>query len=58
MEFVTFEIAKKLKEKGFSQHEYDYGYIEKDDKTYRIIGPIVPDYLPNTAAPTLSQVLN
>ena len=57
MEFITFEIAKKLKEKGFPQHECDYGYIEKDDKTYRIVGPGIPDYLPNTAAPTLSQVL-
>lgn len=58
MEFVTFKIAKKLKEKGFPQHKCDYGYIEKDDKTYSIIGPIVPDYLPNTAAPTSSQVLD
>lgn len=60
-EFVTFEIAKKLKEKGFPQHMCDDGYITEEDDKYDIGDKemiwFIPDYLPYIAAPIVSQVL-
>lgn len=60
-EFVTFEIAKKLKEKGFPQHMCDDGYITEEDEKYDIGDKemiwLIPDYLPYIAAPIVSQVL-
>lgn len=60
-EFVPFEIAKKLKEKGFPQHMCDDGYITEEDEKYDIGDKemiwLIPDYLPYIAAPIVSQVL-
>ena len=63
-DFVTYEIAVKLKEKGFPQHICDDAYItenEYDDDKY-LVGerwgiPFIPDYCIEVAAPTISQVL-
>ena len=61
--FVTFEIAKKLKEKGFPQHITDEAYIVDNygEDEYDIGGllpiPLIPDYMDDIAAPTISQVL-
>lgn len=68
MEFVTFEIAKKLKEKGFKEECLCY-YIDKD-LFYNIESPIANNQLwfshnkfdniwhrDNYDAPTISQVL-
>ena len=62
-EFVNFSIAKKLKEKGFPQHISDEVYIidnygeEEYDIGDRLPIPLVPDYMDDAAAPTISQVL-
>ena len=63
-DFVTFELAKKLKEKGYPQHQCDYEYITEDDEyeEHYVIGdreyiPFIPDYLPTIASPTIYQVL-
>lgn len=62
-DFVPFEIAKKLKEKGFPQHITDEAYIidnygeEEYDIGDRLPVPLVPDYMDDVAAPTISQVL-
>lgn len=68
MEFVSFEIAKKLKEKGFKEECLCY-YIS-DDLIYNIESPIANNQLwfshnkydniwhrDNIDAPTVSQVL-
>ena len=62
-EFVTFEIAKKLKEKGFI-HDYNlYGYkpIYTDVNTIALIwdiGAYEKDYFgENIPCPSISQVL-
>lgn len=63
MEIVSFELAKKLKEKGFPQHITDEAYIvenygeEECDIGDRLPIPLVPDYMDDVAAPTISQVL-
>jgi len=64
MEFVTFELAKKLKGKGYPQHICDHAYITRDDEEEgkyafgdREYIPFIPDYLPTIAAPIVSQVL-
>lgn len=61
MDFVSFEIANKLKEKGFPQHMCDDGYITEEDEKYDIGDKemiwLIPDYLPYIAAPIVSQVL-
>lgn len=60
---VSFEIVKKLKEKGFPQHITDEVYIvdnygeEECDIGDRLPIPLVPDYMDDVAAPTISQVL-
>lgn len=62
-DFVTFEIAKKLKEKGFPQHITEDAYIiDNDEEDKYQIGdrlpiPLIPDYMNDIAAPTISQVL-
>ena len=62
-DFVPFEIAKKLKEKGFPQHITDEAYIvdnygeDECDIGDRLPIPLVPDYMDDIAAPTISQVL-
>lgn len=63
MEFVNFEIAKKLKEKGFPQHIAEDAYIIDNygENEYQIGDrlpiPLIPDYMDDIAAPTISQVL-
>jgi hypothetical protein len=60
-DFVTFELANKLKEKGFPQHMCEDGYIVEEDERYDIGDKemiwVIPDYLPYIAAPTIAQVL-
>ena len=62
-EIVPFEIAQKLKEKGFPQHITEDAYIiDNYGEEEYIIGdrlpiPLVPDYMDDVAAPTISQVL-
>lgn len=62
-DFVTFEIAKKLKEKGYPQNMCDDGYIiENDNYGYFDIGDresiwMIPNYLSYIVAPTIAQVL-
>lgn len=63
MDFVTYEIAKKLKEKGFPQHIAEDAYIVDNygEDEYQIgdMLPIqlIPDYMDDVAAPTIYQVL-
>ena len=62
-DFVSFEIAKKLKEKGYPQHIAEDAYIidnygeEKYNIGDRLPIQYVPDYMADVAAPTISQVL-
>lgn len=62
-DFVTFEIAKKLKEKGYPQHIRDYEYIidnEYEDKFEigeRYPVEFIPQHIPSIAAPRISEVL-
>lgn len=64
MEFLSFEIAKKLKEKGFPQHWSNLHYIlenEYEDDFFEVGAKyqveVIYDYIPTIAAPTISQVL-
>ena len=63
MEIVPFLLAKKLKEKGFPQHITDDAYIVDNygedayDIGDRLPIPLIPDYMDDVAAPTISQVL-
>lgn len=62
-DFVNFSIAKKLKEKGFPQHITEDAYIIDNygENEYQIGDrlpiPLIPDYMDDIAAPTISQVL-
>jgi hypothetical protein len=62
-DFVQFEIAKKLKEKGFPQHITEDAYIidnygeDEYEIGDRLPIPLIPDYMDDVAAPTISQVL-
>lgn len=62
-DFVTFEIAKKLKEKGYPQHIAEDAYIIDNygEDEYQIGDrlpiPLIPNYMDDIAAPTISQVL-
>lgn len=63
-DFITYELAVKLKEKGYPQHICDYAYIIEDDYEEnkcvvrdREYISFIPDYLPTIAAPVISQVL-
>ena len=63
-DFVPYDIAVKLREKGFPQYICDDVYIaenEYDDDKY-LVGErwdiqFIPDYCIEVAAPTISQVL-
>ena len=63
MEIIPFKIAKKLKEKGFPQHISDEAYIidnygeDEYDIGERLPIPLIPDYIDDVAAPTITQVL-
>ena len=64
MEFVSFDLSKKLKEKGFPQHWSDQHYIlenEYEDDFFEVGSKypveVIYDYIPTIAAPTISQVL-
>lgn len=64
MEFVGFELAKKLEEKGFPQHWSDDDYITENEgyECHFEVGThynrcLIPEHLPTIAAPTISQVL-
>ena len=64
MEFVGFELAKKLEEKGFPQHWSDDDYITENEEyeCHFEVGThynrcFIPEHLPTIAAPTISQVL-
>lgn len=61
-DFVTFEIAIKLKEKGFPQNISVEGYITEDAYEnyyigYRNIIEFIPDYVTYIAAPTIHEFL-
>lgn len=62
-DFAPFELAVKLKEKGYPQHITDDAYITDNygEDEYDIGGrlpiPLIPDYMDDVAAPTISQVL-
>lgn len=60
-DFISFELAKLIKEKGFPQDKCDYGYITKDNLGWYNIGDRelilhIPD-MKYIAAPTIAQVL-
>ena len=63
MEYLDFNLAKKLKEKGFPQHWSDQHYIlENEYDDFFEVGAKYPvdviyDYISTIAAPTISQVL-
>ena len=62
-DFVTFEVAKKLEEKGYPQHIAEDAYIVEnygDDECSvgeRLPIPLVPYHMDDVAAPTVPQVL-
>ena len=62
-DFVPFELAKKLKEKGFPQHITEEAYIvdnygEEEVEIGELLPiQLVPDYMDDVAAPTIPQVL-
>lgn len=62
-DFVTYELAVKLKEKGYPQHITDDAYItdnygeDEYDIGDRLPIPLIPDYMDDVAAPTIPQVL-
>lgn len=62
-DFAPFELAKKLKEKGYPQHITDEAYItdnygeDEYDIGDRLPIPLIPDYMDDVASPTISQVL-
>ena len=62
-DFVNFKLAKKLKKKGYPQHIAEDAYIiDNYGEEKYIIGdrlpiPLVPDYMDDVSAPTISQVL-
>lgn len=62
-DFVTFELAVKLKEKGYPQHIAEDAYIVDNygEDEYeigdRLPIPLIPDYMDDISAPTISQVL-
>lgn len=64
MEYVNFDTAKKLRDKGFPQHWSDMAYIDgygEEEEGYEVGGkyPIefISDYIPIVPAPTIAQVL-
>ena len=61
-DFVTYELAVKLKEKGFNEPCYGYYHTNKGDESIELCGNGDADFLNSinfhrVAAPTISQVL-
>ena len=62
-DFVTYELAVKLKEKEFSQHWSNDDYVVENEYEDKFeVGShydrcFIPEHLPTIAAPTISQVL-
>ena len=62
-DFVPFELAKKLNEKGYPQHIADDAYIVDNygEEDYQIGDrlpiPLIPDYMDDVSAPRIDQVL-
>lgn len=62
-DFTPFELAVKLKEKGYPQYTTDEAYItdnygeDEYDIGDRLPIPLIPDYMDDVASPTISQVL-
>ena len=62
-DFVPFELAVKLKEKGFPQHWSNDDYVVENEYEDKFeVGShydrcFIPEHLPTIAAPTISQVL-
>lgn len=62
-DFIPFELAKKLKEKGYPQHIADDAYIVDNygEEDYQIGDrlpiPLIPDYMDDVSAPRIDQVL-
>ena len=62
-DFVPFELAKKLKGKDYPQHIADDAYIVDNygEEDYQIGDrlpiPIIPDFMDDVSAPTITQVL-
>ena len=62
-DFVPFELAVKLEEKGFPQHITDEAYItdnygeDEYDIGDRLPISLIPDYMDDVASPTIPQVL-
>jgi hypothetical protein len=61
-DFVTFEIAQKLKEKGFNEPCYGYYHLNGGDDSFELCGNDSFDFLNSLnrfriAAPFISQVL-
>lgn len=61
MDFVTYEIGKKLQEKGYPHGYNRFGYrsIYSDEHTINLsrIGAYEPDYREYIPCPTISEVL-
>ena len=61
-DLIPFELAKKLKEKGYPQQCGDDAYILEDEYEEFEVGslefiPLIPEHLQTVVAPTISQVL-
>lgn len=61
-DFVTYELADKLKEKGFNEPCYGYYHRDGGDDSFEVCGNGTCDFLNSKnihriAAPTISQVL-
>lgn len=61
-DFVTYELAVKLKEKGFDEPCYGYYHRDGGDNSFEVCGNGDRDFLNSknqyrVAAPTISQVL-
>lgn len=61
-DFVTYELAVKLKEKGFDEPCYGYYHRDGGDNSFEVCGNGDCDFLNSknqyrVAAPTISQVL-
>lgn len=61
-DFITYELAVKLKEKGFNEPCFGYYHTNKGDESFELCGNGDADFLNSMnfhriAAPTISQVL-
>jgi hypothetical protein len=62
-DFVTYELAVKLKEKGFNEPCYGYYHRDGGDNSFEVCGNGDCDFLNSknqyrVAAPTITHVLN